>query len=118
MKKPEVGQILYSLNVGNAARHCDQKLEKVIVTKVGRKYFTCTREGWRHGTEYLIDGWREKTDYSASSVLYASKEEWEDEKESNHICKTISESFEYGRNRMKLPLEKLRAIADIINSEG
>jgi len=118
MEKPEVGQILYSLNIGNRARHCEQVLTEVKVTKVGRKYFTCTEEGFRHGTEYFIDGWREKTDYSATSCLYASREAWEDEKESNDICRAIYEDFEYGHNRKELSFEKLRAIAGIINSEG
>lgn len=41
MGKPKLGDILYSLNINNAARNVKQELTEVTVTKVGRKYFTC-----------------------------------------------------------------------------
>ncbi len=116
MDKLKIGQVLYSLNVGNMARHSEQKLSKVIVTKVGRKYFTCKDEdeGRWSEVQYCLDNWCEKTDYSADSVLYSSPQEWENEKESRRLCKLIYKEFEYGHNRKGLSLVKLKMIEQIM----
>ncbi len=58
MVKPAVGQVLYSLNVGNAARGRERVLTPVVVIKVGRKYFTCRPEGkdsWADVQYHLSD---------------------------------------------------------------
>lgn len=120
--KPKVGQILYSLNVGNAARHCKQKLTKVIVTKVGRKYFSCKDAGYADNrgreTQYHLSNWREKTEYCIDSALYVSRREWEDEKEAIAICHMIGqEAFRYGRNKFSLSLETLREIKRLIDED-
>jgi len=111
--KPQVGQKLYSLNIGNAARGRKQELTPVIVTAVGRKYFTCLPEGsnskWL-STQYNLDTWYEKTNYSFNSSLYESKQEFIDEKESEEICRYFEGVFKYGKNNAKLGLEDLRKI--------
>jgi len=116
MNKPIVGQIVYSLNVGNAARNCEQKLTEMTVTKVGRKYFTCLRDGWseRAAIQFHLDTWTEKTDYCSSHALYVSPQEWEDAKEATRICKKINDYFEYGRNSQGISLKNLRMIEDIL----
>ena len=116
MKKPKAGQILYSLNVGSAARCSAQKLTPVEVVKVGRKYFTCRPVGGKEyeDVQYHMDGWREKTNYSPDSVLYDSEIAYWDEKESMSIAMIIGVAFEHGRNRKKLSLEKLREIKRIL----
>lgn len=116
IKKPAVGQILYSLNIGNAARHCEQILTPVTVTKVGRKYFTCIKNGFSFGIDYHLDTWREKTGYSASSILYESEQSWIDEKDARVICKFIAQSFEYGLNKLSLSLPTLRGIERMIKA--
>ncbi len=115
-QKPEVGQRLYSLNIGNAARRAEQKLSPVRVTKVGRKYFTCCPDGgsrWQE-TQYHIDGWYEKTEFSANSILYLNTQGRKDEIESQTICDFVWKIFEYGHNYKKIPLDQLRAINQII----
>lgn len=111
--KPEVGQTVYSLNVGNAARNCEQKLTPIVVTKVGRKYFTCG-EGWQ-ATRYYIEDWCEKTNYSANTSLYESPKEWEDEKlRAELFIKVKSELGAYGCNR-NITLKQIQGIAKILN---
>lgn len=58
-KKPEVGQVVYSLNVGNAARNREQVLTPLKVTKVGRKYFTALEDGYPDhlSVQFHIDSW-------------------------------------------------------------
>ena len=112
MKTPKVGQTVYSLNVGNAARHNEQVLTPVVVTKVGRKYFT-VGEGWR-ATQFHISDWSEKTEYSPCAALYESEQEWLDEKESGDLCREIARAFEYGKNSRDLPLSSLREIGKIL----
>ena len=117
MDKPKVGDKLFSLNIGNAARNTPQTLTPVEVTKVGRKYFTtCGEHRWSE-RQYHMDSFREKSNYSANSVLYRTEQEYEDEKESYKISTYISKAFQYGRNVNKLPLEALRGIERIIAGE-
>jgi CRISPR/Cas system-associated protein Cas10 (large subunit of type III CRISPR-Cas system) len=116
-QKPTVGQIVYSLNVGNAARRTEQVLTKKVVTSVGRKYFKIRRledTSALSETSYSIDGWHEKCDTCANSSLYESEQEWLDEREASNLCKVIGAAFEYGRNQKSIPLDKLRSIFAII----
>ena len=118
MKKLKVGDVLYSLNVGNAARNCEQKLTPVTVTKVGRKYFTCTEEGWSRGTDYHLGDWSEKSDYAAYSCLYESPEAWENEKEFYSIVRAIRNQFDFRGDSDNYTLDQLRQVAKILNLEG
>lgn len=116
-EKPIVGQVLYSLNIGNAAgRGQEQKLTKVYVTKVGRKYFSCGGKAeysdWNQ--KYYISDWGEKTIYCEDSRLYETEQEYYDEKETKNICRKIRDAFEYGDNRNNIILESLREILRII----
>ena len=119
--KPKVGQILYSLNIGNAARHKKQKLKEVEVKSIGRKYFKCGQigvPGWQY-VQYHLDGWYEKTDHIANSCLYEFPQEWEDEKESRKICELVREYFEYSwRARKYVSLSDLRKIKEIIDEKN
>lgn len=111
--KPYVGQVLFSLNIGNAARWKPSVLTAVIVRSVGRKYFLCSpNEHPRAETKYRIADWSEETGgYSATSHLYAHAKEWEDERECSELSKVIFSAFEYGSNKHGIPLEVLRQIA-------
>lgn len=114
--KPVVGQILYDLNVGNAARSTrPQVLTQVVVANVGRKYFRCAPvEGsYRPETTYHIEDWRPNTVYSAAHRLFKSSQEWEDEKEAAQIYEEIRKEFgHYGP--CNIPLETLRVIRELI----
>lgn len=115
MKNPTVGQTLYSLNVGNAAWSREQELTPVVVTKIGRKYFT-VQEGSRTHTakQFHISSWREKSNYAANAKLYETEQEWQDEEEARALSKTIYSAFEYGRNKTGISLSVLRKIMAII----
>ena len=116
-RKPTVGQRMFSLNVGNAARHRDQVLTPVVVSKVGRKYFTAKRDN-EYGieTEYRLDDWRENHEFSPNSKLYETKEEWEDEKECERLLDTIHKTFDHGAGCNRFKLETLRQIVNAIRS--
>jgi hypothetical protein len=117
-RKPVIGETLYSLNVGHAARgrHQPQVLTPVVVTEVGRKYFT-VGEGYGKD-QFRLDDWRQKTEYSPTAVLYETPGEWEDELEAGQICVEIWKVFEYGRNSRKLPLDVLRKISGLVGQEA
>lgn len=110
MRKPVVGEVLYSLNVGNAARGREKKLTPVEVLSVGKKYFTCNEVGsvYKHTeTKYHIDTWREKTDYSVHSELYESEQHWSDEQERQALANKLKDAFNhYGK--VGFTLEQLR----------
>lgn len=117
--KVHVGMRLFSLAFGRLVKRYDvvPSLTPVTVTKVGRKYFTVSLDPKsRFGTEHRVEDWSEKTDYTASTVLYESEQQWADEKESCELCGKISNAFHYGRNNKNLNLEKLRLICGIIDS--
>ena len=121
MDKPKVGQILYSLNTGNTARYTKQKLTTVEVIRAGRKYFYCCEPEHKNRkwleTIYRIEDWREQSDYSATSLLFSSLQEWEDHKEVSVICAEISKSFRNGNNVRDLDLSDLRAILGILEKK-
>lgn len=115
--KPQVGQTLYSLNVGNSYRRgVEQKLTPMVVTEVGRKYFTLKADinSWRE-VKFSLENWREKTEYCVNHELYETVEEWEPEKEESRICRAISDAFEYGKNKKNLSIDKLHEIDKLLN---
>jgi hypothetical protein len=116
--KPTVGQVLYSLNVGNRARHAEQVLKPVVVRKVGRKYFTCGPEdgGPYNETDYHLDDWLEKTEFLADSALYSSPQEYEDEKQRHAILDEFRKLFTgWGGSKVNdIPLSTLRKIKELL----
>lgn len=113
-RKPIVGETLYSLNVGNAtSRYQPQKLTPMVVSTVGKKYFVLKSP---HGkeTQFHIDTWKQKTEYSVDHKLYEKEQEWLDETEKRDICRIIGDSFQNGNNNKNLSLEWLRILRDII----
>lgn len=115
-RKPQIGETLYSLNVGNAFRHgVEQKLTPMVVTAVGRKYFTLRYKDWNIFVDFHIDTWRQKTQYCEDHKLYESEQDWSNEKEEKEICDLIRSKFEYGHNRLKVSLDDLRVVKDILN---
>ena len=118
--KPNVtiGQTLFMLNIGNAARNREHVLTEVTVSKVGRKYFTVTIDGRSYfDLSFHIDTWSQKTEYSQDYCLYETKQEWEDEKESLKLYNKIKSSFNYSNNIKNLPLTSLKEIVSIINRD-
>src|ERR1017187_3968452 len=92
--KPVVGQTLYSLNVGNAARNRPQALTTVVVTSVGRKFFTTQVEGRKYSeTKYRLDNWSEVTHYIPDTHLYLCEQDWIDEKERGALMSFCEEAF-------------------------
>jgi hypothetical protein len=119
--KPTIGQIIFGLNVGNAARHCEQKLTKMIVTSVGNKYFKARKiddaSGWTED-QFYNDGWKQKTDCSATIFLYESEQSYFDENEVRNICVKLSKFFGHGKNSKHVSLQNLRAILKLIEGEN
>lgn len=114
-RKPEIGDTLYSLNVGNEARNREQKLTPVTVSKVGRLYFTIKNGPYRE-TQFRISNWREKTDFMPNQELYSSEQDYADKIESDEISIEIWKAFDYGVNRNEIPLLTLREIKRLILS--
>jgi len=114
--KPKVGQTLYSLNVGNAARRVEQKLTPVIVRKVGRKYFYCSVRSGSYVTKYNLSDWSEETGgYCADSLLYLNIKSYEDEKTASDITARIGKMFRWD-SRVKIPLPALIEIGKILDN--
>lgn len=109
-RKPVVGEKLFSLNIGNAARDRDQTLTPVMVTKVGTKYFSVKevgREDSYFETRFKIENWEENTQFPKTQKLYESAEEFENEKLEYNICRDLHEAFEYGNNKYNVDLNVL-----------
>lgn len=114
--KPVVGQKMFMLNIGNLARNTDQKLVEMVVTKVGRLYFTVKLSPELHWREqFRLSDWTQKTDCSRGYQIFATAKEWEDLKKSTDICKDVSATFLYGRNNKRLSLEQLERIKAILD---
>lgn len=120
-RKPVVGETLYSLNVGNAARRAPQILTPMLVLSVGRKYFTCAEPDKRNydhlSVQFHLDTWFQKAEFhSLNHALYESREEWEEEREADQIHKWIFDRFNLWSTRT-LSLETLRKIKALIEEE-
>ncbi len=112
--KPTLGQQAFSLNIGINARHVPQVLRPATVSKVGRKYFSVRLDGPSPmEREYHIENWRERTEYSAGTKLYASEQEYADEKEMTVIWGELRHVFSaYTTSGFDLP--RLRKIIAIV----
>lgn len=110
--KPKVGDTLYSLNVGNAARNVEQELSPMVVVSVGRKYFKLQGVDRKQymTVEFELSDWKERSNYNAQHELYISPQDWDNEKEERRIVQRLYKLFEYGRNPKKVTLEVLRQI--------
>ncbi len=118
---PKVGQVLYSLNVGDACRYGKaQVLTPTKVTKVGRKYFTCNHTDYEgFGSQYRLENWAQVVEYgSPNSELYASEREYEDSVEAKNICRQIADAFEHGYNRKEISTNNLRLLRQILESSN
>jgi len=117
--KPAVGQNVFSLNIGNDARNREQELTPMVITKVGRKYFTAQRPddtiGYS-GKQYHLDTWIEKTEFCANSRIFVTEQEWLDEQEINQINEEMKNLFSY-RSTQPLSLAALHAIQKIIEDD-
>lgn len=112
-RRPVVGETLYSLNVNNEAIRKPQALSPVVVTKVGRKYFTCQRPDFKIlQREYHLDTWGERIDGSPNSHLYETEQEWFDVRDAAQLTKDIKQVFShYGQCTVPLDiLRKIRAL--------
>jgi hypothetical protein len=113
--KPVVGQELFVLNIGNAARWEAQELRPVSVVEVGKKYFTVeTADQYKFKTRFHIDTWSEKTNRSPCYCLYETAQEWEDQKEANALLSAIRKEYFDIYSRTRLSLQQLRKIAEIV----
>ena len=115
--RPEVGQTIYSLNVGNAARNREQVLTPMTVTKVGRKYFTLLHDPqWpRMPVQFYLSNWREHSDYPSSHQLFESERAWLDAKAETEIRHALSGHFRYLDRTDGLTLNQLKRIQEIIH---
>lgn len=115
-KKPQVGETLYSLNIGNAARRVEQTLTPMTVLTVGRKYFTVAERDHPHRKPVKFDlkTWRQVTEYSADHRLYRDPQEWVDETARATACARLYEAFEARQNRENLPLSTLAHLVEVV----
>lgn len=116
----KVGQTVFALNIGNNARYREQSLSPVIVRSVGRKYFYCSPSDCPDGrTCYSLDTYLERGDqFTPTSKIYLTRDEWDWEKESAQICKRIGAAFEYGHNRPGLSIDNLRQIDALLKARA
>lgn len=117
-RKPILGERLFVLNVGNAARNTKQTLRPVIVSKVGRKYFAVESEDrWKTQWEFHIGDWREVTKYTPDAELYETEQQLSDERELLELARLIRNEFTHAWGTPKQSLETLRKIYELIKTE-
>ncbi len=111
MDKPKVGETLYSLNIGNAARNCEQVLTKHTVTKVGRKYFHTLPSNSTCEDKFTIVGWQHcNNGYPADCRLFRDPNVWYDEKEIKRIHLMFNDLFQHRPNWATISLAALQSL--------
>lgn len=111
-KTVEVGQTVYSLPIGNAARYGAQVLTPRIVTKVGRKYFYYEQYG-RPIKISLEDFCDYAGEYISNVKIYLSEQEWADEKVAAKLLGEVRRRAGM-RCTEDLSIEQLNKILDIL----
>lgn len=122
-RRPKVGEIVYSLNIGRAAIYQPEILTEMVVVKVGWKFFYCQLRSVPTAARYaapqyryfLKTWWEAVPNDKATSFLYANPQEWEDAKEFTKTLGQIRQRL-CGRGHPLLPLSVLRQIKGIIDN--
>lgn len=119
-RKPTVGQTLWMLNVGNAARRDPQALTPVVVEKVGRKWFTVNIKGSRSrydSERFSLDGWEQDNGgHVVNYTLYTCPNDWQMEQEAKNLWNRIRAVTDH-YTRPRLSLTCLRGIVALIDKE-
>jgi hypothetical protein len=122
---PTKRQALYDYDTSRAA-HNQQKsrdpraaLTPVMVTSVGRKYFSCTVQGFpigkTHTTLYNLSDWSQCTDTVPTHQLFVSPDDYANLIEERTIWRTLREVFSCGGiNTRRIPLANLREILRLV----
>ena len=108
-RKPILNETLFLERCRNW-RH-EGPLIQVIVSKVGRKYFTCKMD-WRE-IQFHLDSWRQVTEYSPDCLLYETEQEHSDLREKERLAALLRQEFNY-YGSSPFSLETLRQIKEII----
>lgn len=115
--KPNVGDTLFLVDVGNRARNGQGKQRHCTVTKVGRKYFTVKYGEGTYPMEVQMNlkTWRENTYYSADYQAYPSEQDWRDEQERVQWLGLFRDTFNSfsGTGKTKT-LQQLRDAAKVL----
>ena len=106
-EKIKVGQTVWIKSARGFGR---EGIEEKIVTKVGRIYFEVERCG-RFNIETLK---HDNGDYSPAYKVYLDKGEYELSQEMSQLSSKIRSFMTAGYGEIKLPIEKLRQIAALI----
>jgi len=117
--KPTLGQTLYRLPIGNRARRgVEPELTPVVVSSVGRKYFSVKEPDsiYELKTKHHIDTGLEVSNFSAGYKIYSSDQEYLDERESDRLNNALREAFQY-YGKPKFTLDQLRAVSAILFPE-
>lgn len=119
MRKPIVGETLFSLNVGNdVSKYSPRKLTPVVVTKVGRKYFYTQTDGqYPRTVQFYLSNWREVTQYQPSLRLYGDPQEWEDDKTISKTIHSIEQLTRHPHKLLSLSQETLKEILDRLDPQ-
>lgn len=125
IKDFRVGQKVFVRITGNAARGKDKDklIEEWVVSKVGKKYVYAKPSKdsrWEVCFEKSESNMamQQKTEYCVDYILYASKQEIEDEQEQFKLWKKISSIFGYLSVDYSISLDKLRRINAILEESG
>ena len=111
-KTVEVGQTVYSLPIGNAARRGTQELTPHIVTKVGRKYFYY--EQYSRDVKISLEDFCEYAgEYTSSAKVYLSEQEWADDKVAYKLLEEVQRRLGM-RSSKDLTITQLNTILSIL----
>lgn len=114
-KDLKVGQIVYGVPVGNAARRLDKdsiKPEPYTITKVGNKYFYVQKEGWNTEERISYYSMDNSGTNSATLQVYLSEEDYYKKVGAQLKIDQISRALSIGGD----PISKLQEIYSIVTT--
>lgn len=108
--KPSVGQKIFIIYTQGRKIEFIRNIE---ITKVGRKYFKAMMP-WNREIEFNINGWNEKTNYSASYYAFENEQEYQDSLKKNNLWRILEDYFRYNR-QADVTLDQLEIVCDTLD---
>jgi len=115
MKELEGKEVYLRPTGNNARRHDKNKTIKAKVIKVARVFITIVIDNHYHEQKLRINGKSINNDHNGGYVVYESEKELSDYYESSDVASKIARKYRYESDYKCIGLEKLKAIASILD---
>ncbi len=112
-----VGDVLWMVSARDHRSNSEETTpSKVTITKVGTKFFEATNEHGRVVGKFQMNSMLQEIDSNYKKQLYLTLDEILEKREFDKLQSKLKQFFSY-HTKLKMSLEKLRKVSEIVFSE-